>query len=54
MVRDNESLFWVPVEHRDNLYVPLPRVVVGIPEKKAISVDLSWRKVDGTALTKRS
>jgi len=39
--RDNEPLFWVPVEHRVNLYVPSPRVVLGIPRKNATKVDLS-------------
>jgi len=46
--RDNKPLFWVPVEHRVNLYVPSPRVVLGITRKKATSMDLSdsrlWRK----------
>jgi len=39
--RDNEPLFWVPVEHRKSLCVPPPRVVLGIPRKKATVVDLS-------------
>jgi len=39
--RDNERLFWVPVEHRKNLYVLLPRVILGIPRKKETVVDLS-------------
>ena len=39
--RDNEPLFWVPVEHRDNLSVPSHRVVIGAPQRKATSVDLS-------------
>jgi len=39
--RDNEPLFWVPVEHRENLCMPPPRVVPGIPRKKATVVDLS-------------
>jgi len=39
--RDNEPLFWVPVEHRENLCVPSPRVVPGTPRKKATVVDLS-------------
>ena len=41
MGRDNEPLFWVPVEHRVNLYVPSYRVVIGVPQRKATSVDLS-------------
>ena len=41
MGRDNEQLFWVPVEYRVNLYVPSPRVVLGITRKKATSMDLS-------------
>jgi len=40
--RDNEPLFWVPVEHRKNICVlPLPRVVPGVPKGKTMSVDLS-------------
>jgi len=39
--RDDEPLFWVPVEHRENLYMPPPRVVPGIPRKKETVVDLS-------------
>ena len=40
--QDNEPLFWVPVEHGSNLCVlPSPRVVIGIPQWKAMSVDLS-------------
>jgi len=39
--RDNEALFWVPVEHRKSLRVPLPGVVLGIPRKKETVVDLS-------------
>jgi len=38
MGRDNEPLFWVPVEHRDNLYVQSSSV---IPRKKTTRVDLS-------------
>ena len=41
MGKDNEPLFWVPVEHRNNLYVPSPTVVFGISQKKVTSVDLS-------------
>jgi len=41
MGRDNEPLFWVPVEHRVNLYVPSYRVVIGVPQRKVTSVDLS-------------
>jgi len=43
--RDNEPLFWVPVEHRKNLYVPLPGVVPGIPRKKETVVDLSTSRL---------
>jgi len=39
--RDNERLFWVPVEHRKSLCVLLPGVVLGIPRKKETVVDLS-------------
>jgi len=39
--RDDEPLFWVPVEHRENLCMPPRRVVPGIPRKKETSVDLS-------------
>jgi len=42
MGRDNEPLFWVPVEHREKPFVlPSHSVVIGIPRKKATSVDLS-------------
>jgi len=36
--RDNEPLFWVPVEHRESLCVQSSRV---IPRKKTMRVDLS-------------
>jgi len=39
--RDNQPLFWVPVEHRENLCMPPPRVVPGIPRKEETVVDLS-------------
>jgi len=42
---DNEPLFWVPVEHRENLYVLLPGVVLGIPGKKEMVVDLSTSRL---------
>jgi len=38
---DNEPLFWVPVEHRNNLYLPLPRKVIEVSKKKVVSLDLS-------------
>ena len=37
----NEPLFWVLVEHRNNLWVSLPRVVLGTPRKNTTVVDLS-------------
>jgi len=43
--RDNKPLFWVPVEHRKNLYVLLPGVVLGIPGKKETVVDLSTSRL---------
>jgi len=43
--RDNQPLFWVPVEHRKNLCMPLPRVVPGIPRKKETVVDLSTSRL---------
>jgi len=43
--RDNERLFWVPVEHRENLFMPPPRVVLGIPGKKETVVDLSTSRL---------
>jgi len=43
--RDNEPLFWVPVEHRKNLYVLRPGVVLGIPGKKETVVDLSTSRL---------
>jgi len=39
--RDNEPLFWVPVEHRESLCVLPSRVVPGIHRKKETVVDLS-------------
>jgi len=39
--QDNQRLFWIPVEHRVNLYVPSHRVVIGVPKRKATRVDLS-------------
>ena len=39
--RDNEALFWVPVEHRESLCVLMPRVVLGIHRKGTTVVDLS-------------
>ena len=45
MGRDNEPLFWVPVEHRGNLYMLLPGVVLGIPRKKEMVVDLSTSRL---------
>ena len=39
--RDNKPLFWVPVEHRESLCVPPPRVVLGTPRKNTTVVDLS-------------
>jgi len=43
--RDNQPLFWVPAEHRENLYVLLPGVVLGIPGKKETVVDLSTSRL---------
>jgi len=43
--RDNERLFWIPVEHRENLYVLLPGAVLGIPGKKETVVDLSTSRL---------
>jgi len=43
--RDNEPLFWVPVEHRKRLRVLLPGVVLGIPGKKETVVDLSTSRL---------
>ena len=37
---DNEPLFLVLVEYRKNLYVPPPRAIFGISQKKATSMDL--------------
>ena len=45
--RDNEPLFWVPVEHRVNLDMPSPRVVLGIPEEMATWVDISNSRLCG-------
>jgi len=43
--RDNERLFWVPVEHRKSLCVPSPEVVPEIPGKKETVVDLSTSRL---------
>jgi len=43
--RDNERLFWVPVEHRENLLVLLPGAVLVIPGKKETVVDLSTSRL---------
>jgi len=42
---DNETLFWVPVEHRKSLRMLLPGVVLGIPRKKETVVDLSTSRL---------
>ena len=42
MGRDDEPLFWVPVEHRDNLWVLPPKAVYGIAQA---SVDLSYSRL---------
>ena len=41
MGRDNQPLFWVPVEHRKSLCVLLPGAVLEIPRKKETIVSLS-------------
>jgi len=43
--RDNQPLFWIPVEHRDNLCVPSHRVVIGAPQRKATVMDLSYSRL---------
>ena len=40
MGQDNEPLFWVPIEHRKDVYVPWCRVVIKAPEISTI-LDLS-------------
>jgi len=45
VARDNEPLFWVPVEHRESLCVLLPGVVLGMPGKKETVVDLSTSRL---------
>jgi len=40
MGQDNEPLFWVPIEHRKDVYVPQCRVVIKAPEISTI-LDLS-------------
>jgi len=40
MGQDNEPLFWVPVEHRKDVYVPPCRVVIKAPEISTI-LDMS-------------
>ena len=41
MGQDNAPLFWVPSEHREFLWVSLPKIVIGVPRGKATSLDLS-------------
>jgi len=42
MGRDNEPLFWVPVEYRDDLHVqPSYSMAIGASQRKATSMDLS-------------
>jgi len=43
--RDNQPLFWIPAEHRDNLCVPSHRVVIGAPQRKATVMDLSYSRL---------
>jgi len=43
--RDNEPLFWIPVEHRKNLCMPPPIVVPGIPRKKETVVEFSTSRL---------
>jgi len=40
MDQDNELLFWVPVEHRKDVYVPPCRVAIKAPQISTI-LDLS-------------
>jgi len=40
MGRDNEPLFWVPIEHRKDVYVPQCRVVIKAPQISTI-LDMS-------------
>ena len=41
MGQDNAPLFWVPSEHRESLWVPLPKVVIGVSGGKVMGLDLS-------------
>jgi len=41
MGQDDEPLFWVPVEHRGNLYVPSPRMVIGALQMNSTILDFS-------------
>ena len=45
MGRDDEPLFWVPVENRQDLYVPPPRVMIGAPQISTL--DLSKSRFGG-------
>ena len=40
MGQDNEPLFWVPIEHRKDVYAPQCRVVIKAPQISTI-LDLS-------------
>jgi len=41
MDQDNAPLFWIPSEHRESLWVPLPRVVIKMLREMATGLDLS-------------
>ena len=43
--RGNALLFWVPSEHRESLWVSLPRMVVGVPREKVMGLDLSGSRL---------
>jgi len=45
--QDDEPFFWVPVEHREHLYVPPFRVVIEAPQINSTILDLSNSRLGG-------
>jgi len=45
--QDHESLFWVPVEHRRDLYAPPSKVVIKAPQINSTILDLTNSRLGG-------
>ena len=41
MDQGRKPLFWVPVENREELYVPPFKMVIGVPQMNSTVLDLS-------------